>query len=163
MSAEVIKSLVPFGIFGLAIVALVTIATVPSKAGYWAMLPMVLIAALTLADRLLFPSIYWVDTGLSADWGGQDYASTESSTPKYQVKDTKLCDDNRIGYVATCWDSRPSGYPAVRLTDISPGAKPEQWCTYKDNAVRLSTSPNGSAPAGRVYICGHAISASLIR
>lgn len=161
MSAELIKSLVPFGIFGLAIAAIVTLATVPSKAGYWAVVPMVLIAALSLADRLLLPSIYWVDTGLNADWGGQDYAFTEGSAPKYQVKDMKLCDDNRIGYVATCWDSRPNGYPAVALTDVASGAKPEQWCTYKNSAIHLSTAPNGAAP-GRVYICGHAIPARFL-
>jgi hypothetical protein len=52
--------------------------------------------------------IYWVDTGTNADWGGRDYAYASTSVPKYSLKDTNLCDANKIGYLATCWDARPT-------------------------------------------------------
>ena len=180
MSAEVIRALVPFGIVGLAIIALLIIAISPSRNGIlFAMLPMILIVGLAIADRFFAPGklgdpktnsntagapltgtsdIYWTDTGTSADWGGRDYAYTSNSIPKYSVKDAALCDANRVGYVATCWDARPNGYPPnVSLTDIPLGTSPAQWCTYKDNRIRLSTPPDGGAPAGRVYICAQAV------
>jgi hypothetical protein len=102
--------------------------------------------------------INWVDTGTNADWGGRDYAYTSTSFPKYNVKETVLCDANRVGYVATCWDARSNGYPSnIALTDIPAGTAPAQWCTYKDNQIRLSTPPDGRAPAGRVYICAQSV------
>jgi hypothetical protein len=181
MTAEMIKSLVPFGIIGLAIVALLIIAISPTKNGFkFALGPMLLIAILALVDRYLptpglLPgdhgdgtaaarpltdnsNIYWTDSGTNADWGGRDYAYTSSPVPKYRVKDASLCDANRVGYVATCWDARPNGFPPnVDLTDVPRGTTPAQWCTYKDNQIRLSTPPDGHAPAGRVFICAHVV------
>jgi hypothetical protein len=102
--------------------------------------------------------INWVDTGTNADWGGRDYAFTSGSFPKYKVKETVLCDASRVGYVATCWDARPNGFPSsITLTDIPAGTAPALWCTYKDNQIRLSTPPDGKAPAGRVYICAQSV------
>jgi hypothetical protein len=100
----------------------------------------------------------WIDTGTNADWGGRDYAYTSTSRPKYTVKETTLCDAGKVGYVATCWDARPTGFPPnVALTDVPAGMAPAQWCTYKDNQIRLSTPPDGKAPPGRVYICAQSV------
>lgn len=102
--------------------------------------------------------INWADTQSNADWGGVDYAYTVTSTPKYKLKDTTLCDATRLGYVATCWDSRPEGYPpGVDLTDIPKETKPPQWCTYKDNQIRVSSPATGRAKPGRVYICAQSV------
>jgi hypothetical protein len=182
MSAEVIKQLVPFGIIGLAIVAILLIVLRPITknlaANLWlAIAAVVIIGGLAIFDKLtpIFQaapqapisgpgpgpkpsgSMLWVDTGIAADWGGSDIASTTGPTPKYKVKDVTLCEEERhVGSIATCWQNRPNGYPRVDATDIA-GAPP-RWCTYKDsNAVKLSTAPNGYAPPGRVYLCAHSI------
>lgn len=101
--------------------------------------------------------VNWVDTDTLADWVGRDYAYTENSRPKYQVKNNVLCDSTKIGYVATCWEARPDGYPNVDLTDIPTGTKPAQWCTYKDSRIKLSTPRDGQAPVGRIYICAASV------
>ena len=101
--------------------------------------------------------INWIDTQTNADWAGLDYAYTLTSNPKYKVKDTALCDATKLGYVATCWDSRPEGYPGVDLTDVPKGTSPAQWCTYKDNQVKLSSPATGKAKQGRVYICAQSV------
>jgi hypothetical protein len=100
----------------------------------------------------------WVDTNTSADWGGRDYAYTSGNYPKYSVKDVTLCDSGKSGYIATCWDSRPEGYPSgISLTDIPAGTAPALWCTYKNNLINLATPPDGKALKGRVYVCGRSI------
>lgn len=102
--------------------------------------------------------INWADTQSNADWGGFDYAYTLTASPKYKVKDTVLCDATRLGYVATCWDARPEGYPpGIDLTDIPKGTAPAQWCTYKDNQIRVSSPATGKAKPGRVYICAQSV------
>lgn len=183
MSAEVIRSLVPFGIAGLAIVALITIAATRNM--YVAAGAMCLVVAIVVLDKV-FPApragqlgdlkkvpdraagappvanpvqVAWVDTGLSADWGGRDYAYTITSKPKYKVQDTELCEPGKIGYVATCWESRASGYPPnVTVTDVPSGTSPAQWCTYKNNEITLAKAPeDGLAPRGRVYICAQSV------
>jgi hypothetical protein len=114
-------------------------------------------AGATPPPLLSSSQVTWVDTTLNADWGGRDYAYTSTSSPKYKVGETVLCDSSKIGYIATCWESRPEGYPknvGLDLTDIPDGTKPEQWCTYKTNQIRLFTQPDGKAVVGRVYICG---------
>jgi hypothetical protein len=182
MSSELIQSLVPFGIAGLAILALFLIAVSPTRTNiYLASGAMLLITGIVVLDKAFKPGqlvpvkedtggavgtaqpinasqINWIDSGLSADWGGRDYAYTLTSKPKYKVKETELCDSGKIGYLATCWESRPSGYPpGVLLTDVPPGASPAQWCTYKNNEVTLSVAPDGRAARGRVYICAQSV------
>ena len=179
MTAEVIKQVVPFGIIGLAIVAIVFIVLRPISKNPGANLGLAIAAILIIGGLAIFdkttpsfgkaapaavPSnasasaeLLWVDTGITADWGGRDIASTTSSTPQYKVQDTKLCEHD--GAIATCWQNRPNGYPPNVPTDIS-GAPP-QWCTYKDSdAVKLNTPPDGYAPRGHVYLCAHTISRS---
>jgi hypothetical protein len=102
--------------------------------------------------------VNWVDAGVLADWGGRDYAYTSTSTPKYSVKETVLCDEGKIGFVATCWNARPNGYPPnINLTDVPAGTQPPQWCTYKDITIGLSLPPDGYASPGRVYICAQSV------
>jgi len=193
MSADVIKQLVPFGIVGLAIVAIVILMVSnldPQRIAHalgtqednvrrgsqvLIFIGALLIAGLAVFDKVtqlgkLEPAkekpaeatpsgtsgaMYWVDTGTSADWGGRDSASTFGLIPKYSVATTRLCDENHAGSIAVCWDNRPSGYPSGVATDIT-GLTP-QWCTYKDSSIRLSTSPDGKAPPGRVYLCARSI------
>jgi hypothetical protein len=102
--------------------------------------------------------VSWFDTSISADWGGRDRASSNGSIPKYSLPATDLCNDNRIGYVAVCWDTRPNGYPANVPTDIPGGSSPPNWCTYKGPEIRLATPPDGRAPPGRVFLCARSVS-----
>jgi hypothetical protein len=100
----------------------------------------------------------WIDARMNADWSGRDYAYTSSSSPRYDIKDTALCDASKLGYVATCWEARTYGYPQnIDLTDITLGTKPARWCTYKDQRITLAVPPDGTAPPGRVYICGQSV------
>jgi hypothetical protein len=178
MTAEMIRQVVPLGIVGLAIIAVLLIALNPgSKTNLsLAVGAMVVVGALAVFDRMIpkkelepnpgLPALenkanisatmLWVDTGTKADWGGRDVAYTVGLTPKYKVKDTALCDENHIGSIATCWENRPNGYPAgVNATDVA-GA-PAQWCTYKDSSIGLLTPPDGAAPRGRVFMCARSI------
>jgi len=171
MDADVIKQLVPFGIVGLGIVAVVVIAINPGSAAnrIVGLIAMALIASLAIFDKLspapslqaaptraLLPTegMHWVDTGASADWVGKDIAYTAGYTPKYLVKDMQLCDTIHGNSIAVCWDNRPSGFPTGTPTDVSD--TPSQWCTYKDSSIRIFTAPTGGSPS-RVYLCGHAI------
>lgn len=181
--AELIKSIAPLGIVALAIVAIVLLVFWPSpknNKALWA--AMVLIPILAAFDRLV-PSpkveeakptivakipaptgeVLWTATGLQADWTERDWAFTAGGSPKYVVtpigsKSVEvLCDHNRVGSVAVCWDNRPTGYVrTIKVTDIDLNSSPPQWCTYKDKGVKLSTSPNGSAP-GNVFICAKTV------
>ncbi len=169
-----IKDVVPLGIVGLAIVAVLLLALNQGsktnlKLAAGAIAVIMLLAVFdkltprnTLQDAPIKPpdvsttpgvpgGNFWVDTTTSADWGGRDVASTTGTIPKYRVKDMPLCDENHMGSIAVCWDNRPNGFPGGVPTDLS-GA-PAQWCTYKDSSVKLSTSPDGRAPPGHVYLC----------
>lgn len=53
MTADVIRELVPFGIVGLAIIAILVLALAPSTYRPIAFLAMVVIAALAIIDRWL--------------------------------------------------------------------------------------------------------------
>lgn len=171
LDAEAIKQLVPFGIVGLGIVAVVVIAVNPASPAnrIVGLIAMGLIAGLAIFDKLSPPptlqaapvrtvppteGMHWVDTGASADWVGNDIAYTSGYTPKYQVKDMQLCDTIYGNSIAVCWDNRPSGFPSGTPTDVTD--TPSQWCTYKDLSIRIFTPPTGRFP-GRVYLCGHAI------
>jgi hypothetical protein len=177
-----LKDLVPFGIIGLAIAAVLAIVLSPraSRIQSFALAGIVIIAGLAIFDRWSQPrlelspkpgplplpspspspspissSYFWVDTRTNADWGGRDRAFTATDLPKYRVGDEVLCDENRAGTIATCWENRPEGYPGGNLpTDINRAQAPAKWCTYKDSTINLGTPPDGRAPKGRVYLCG---------
>jgi hypothetical protein len=168
MTPDILKSLVPFGIIGLAIVSVALLAQNPKGGGnrWLAVLAMVLIGALAVFDKVYSTPVLqpappvprasgamnWTDTGAIADWGGRDWASTSGQTPKYTVKGMALCDENHSGSIAVCWPNRPNGYPpGIDASDIT--GSPQQWCTYKDASIKLFTPPDGKAPAGRVYVC----------
>src|ERR1700712_4148114 len=107
-----LKDLVPFGIIGLAIAAVVIIVLNPksSKIQAFAVFGIVVIALLAAFDKWSQPgklepspspptaspgppaAYFWVDTGTNADWGGRDSAFTSTSTPKYSAADFILCD-----------------------------------------------------------------------
>jgi hypothetical protein len=178
---QALKDLVPFGIIGLAIAAVLTIVLNPrsSKSQMFAGAGIVVIAILAMFDKWSQPGkleastnrlpitegpsgavggMYWVDTGTNADWGGRDRAFTSGTIPKYVVQETRLCDENRAGTIATCWENRPDGYPPGNIpTDINLAKPPSQWCTYKDSTINLATPPDGRAPRGRVYLCARLI------
>jgi hypothetical protein len=103
-------------------------------------------------------NIYWVDTGTFADWGGRDDAFTKGQIPKYAVAGNNLCDDSHIGFIATCWSDRPSGYPpnVSNKKDFTPPPNEPAWCTYKNSDITIVTPPDGGAPKGRVYVCARA-------
>jgi hypothetical protein len=103
-------------------------------------------------------SARWFDTGLQADWGGNDRFYGAGEIPVYAAKGVMLCNDNFLGRIATCWSSRPADSTSMAAgvpTDIL--QKRNDWCAYKDSNVSLATRPNGSAPPGRVYACAHYI------
>jgi hypothetical protein len=102
-------------------------------------------------------SVFWVDTGISADWGGGDIASTTGPIAKYTVKSMTLCDESLVGRVATCWDNRPHGYPGLPPTASDITGTPPDWCAYKEASIMLGSPPTGRAKAGRVYVCARAV------
>lgn len=176
-----LKDLVPFGIIGLAIAAVLIIVLNPksAKIQLFAVFGIVVIAVLAGFDKIWQPgkldipstpvaapvmppgttTLYvWIDTGANADWGGRDRAFTSTSVPKYMAGNASLCDENRSGTLATCWENRSGGYPPGNVpTDIDRANPTSQWCTYKDSTINIATPPDGAAPKGRVYICGRAI------
>jgi hypothetical protein len=102
-------------------------------------------------------SARWFDTGLQADWGGSDRFYGAGDTPVYEASGVKLCTDDHLGQVATCWSSRPANSASMAAgvpTNITQTRN--DWCAYKDNGVNLGTRPSGSA-LGRVYACAHYI------
>lgn len=106
-------------------------------------------------------SARWFDTGLQADWGGKDSYYGAGQFPVNEVNGRKLCDENLLGRVATCWSSR-----AADPTSMAPGVPTNidinqhrlDWCAYKDSNVTLARAPDGHAPPGRVYSCAQSIS-----
>lgn len=184
--AEVLRSITPFGIFGLAIVAIIAIVVVYNQrrsklAIGLAIFAVVFVSALALFDRI-FPAgsisliqqntpvegpapgrldeVLWADTGTKADWGGRDYAYSSGLTPKYGFTSVGgapviVCDADRIGVIATCWDNRTDGYPIGKPADFS--GISQQWCTYKESSISLATPPDGSAAPGRIYICARTV------
>lgn len=109
---------------------------------------------------------YWIETGLTLDWPGNDFASSLSissenqdiSGPKYTVAGSPVCDADHKGSVAVCWNAvnRNAGYPKNVPTDIPPGQSPVNWCTYKIPSVLSPGAPSGSNP-GRTFFCGRAV------
>jgi hypothetical protein len=77
----------------------------------------------------------WQRKGIRADWGGRDFACSESPVPK-----PELCNAATRGLVAVCWQDRKTGECGGAVA----------WCTYKK--VTLDTRPDGYAP-GDVYVC----------
>jgi hypothetical protein len=104
-------------------------------------------------------SARWFDTGLQADWGGRDRFYGTGETPVYEANGLKLCDDDLLGRVVTCWSSR-----SADPTSMAPGVptniagRRNDWCAYKDSNVTLATKADGGAPPGRIYACAHSIS-----
>jgi hypothetical protein len=104
-------------------------------------------------------SARWFDTGLQADWGGYDRFYGAGETPVYEANGLKLCNDDLLGRVVTCWSSRaadPTSMAAGVPTNIL--QRRNDWCAYKDSNVTLVKKPDGGAPPGRVYACAHSIS-----
>lgn len=100
----------------------------------------------------------WFDTRIQADWGGKDSFYGAGKFPVYEADGRELCNDNLLGQVVTCWQSRPAD-----ATSMAPGVptnikeRRNDWCAYKDSNVTIATSPDGHAPPGRVYACAHSI------
>ena len=104
-------------------------------------------------------SARWFDTGLQTDWGGKDRFYGAGETPVYEANGLKLCNDDLLGRVVTCWSSRAADTKSMAAgvpTNIS--ERRNDWCAYKDSNVTLATKPDGGAPPGRVYACAHSIS-----
>lgn len=159
--ADVIKALVPYGPVGLAIVGIVLIALRPKGLASWIIaLAIFAIAAIFTINLYSGTSAdaYWFDTDGKADWGGGDTAYTAGLLPKYKsAKDRSLCDSAHIGNVATCWDNRPGGRAPNVDSDVD--SSETVWCAYKQNSIRVSTPPNGSAPPARIFVCSRYIPA----
>lgn len=178
---EVIKNLVPLG---LSAVAIFFIFLIYWRGGenkkLFGLIAIGCILALVVLDKFFPPrtavpavpaaqggiatvpaspsggQISWFDTKMSADWGGRDRAYSKDSIPKYSVSGADLCNENRLGYVAVCWDTRPNGYPVGVPNDLN-GAITPSWCTYKGPEIELATRPDGNAPPGRVFLCSRAV------
>jgi hypothetical protein len=172
MGADVISALVPFGVGGLAIAAIVTITMRPKGAANWILgLAMMLVAGVFALNLVWQPKsvqpsppissggsgeVFWFDTSAKADWGGRDLAYTQGHLPRYSSsKGVPLCDASRIGNVVTCWDNRTGGQGPIADNDVS-GSDP-RWCAYKDSSVRIATPPDGRAPPGQIFVCARYI------
>jgi hypothetical protein len=93
----------------------------------------------------------WRETGVQADWGGRDIASTSGITPRFSIGNLVLCDQNKIGSIAVCWQNRRGGFPPGVPSDVQ--GSTQTWCTYKNDTIRENTPPDGSAPPGIVFVC----------
>ena len=115
----------------------------------------------TVAPAPPGPMVAWVDIGAaSSDWTENDRASTSGAFPKHSFKPAHqdqitLCAKDYVGYVAICWDNRTSSSTTGVPTDIVGEAK--TWCVYKQKDIKVSTPPSGTAPNGRVYVCGRVV------
>jgi hypothetical protein len=99
------------------------------------------------------------DARILADRAGADRFYGAGDVPVYQADGTTLCDDNSIGQVATCWQSRPANSTSMAAgvpTNIDISQKRTDWCAYKDGSVTLATRPTGATP-GHVYVCARSI------
>jgi hypothetical protein len=172
--AEVLKQLAafaPFGIGFLVVAALVVLYVVPPSATRLRTLTIVILAMLAVyfGEKYFSPkppmpdpgpsptksAAVWVDTGLQADWGGNDRAFAKGLTPRYRVLTTELCGDNDLGLVATCWDNRLGGHEPNVPSDVDQSDR--EWCAYKNKTVKVTTPANGGAPPGRVYLCARPV------
>jgi hypothetical protein len=174
ISANILQKLVPFGLAGLAILAVVAILQRPRSAPTWLLLVgIIAIAAIYAFDRLTqsaalqvassaaLPQVatgeslndaFWFDTLSQADWGGRDIAYTVGLLPQYKSTTGQiLCDGSRLGNVVTCWDDRPDGRAAGVDSTVPLDAK--VWCAYKDSSIKVSTPPDGHAPPGHIFVC----------
>lgn len=96
-------------------------------------------------------SFGWVETEVQADWDGRDIAYTKGIIPRLSVAFDGLCNQERSGAVAVCWQDRRGGYPPGVPSDFK-GVSPA-WCTYKNASIQLNTPPDGRAPPGIVFVC----------
>jgi hypothetical protein len=100
-------------------------------------------------------SALWFDTGVQADWSGRDIFYGAGQYPVYEADGRKLCDDDHLGNVVTCWASRRAEVPPMAPGVPTNIREPRNdWCAYK--SVTLAQAPDGHAP-GRVYVCAHSI------
>jgi hypothetical protein len=178
---KLINALVPFGIAGLAIAAILfLIYTYNNKGnvGQWLLVTAMFLVVLIFGyDKYLQPrvevpapkpelprssaagtgavtadDVYWFSSGSKADWGGHDLAHTDGEFPNYRSAAGKvLCDQNHVGNIATCWDNRADG--RVPGLDSNVPSSSSRWCTYKDNSIRITTPPTGYATPGVIYVC----------
>jgi hypothetical protein len=175
MSPDIIRALVPYGLAGLALFTVAFVAVAP-QSGNKRTITIVAMFILLLIygiDKWLtqipasspIPSPInsasagppdWIDTGISADWGGRDVAFTNGEIPKYGVKGTPLCDEVHVSWVSICWNNRPTGYPDRSLPNDVIG-NPGKWCTYKGPTIKISTPPDGGAVPNLVYLCAHRV------
>ena len=183
MGADIINSLVPFGIAGLAIVAIVMVVRNPKQTGNWLLaVAVAAIAMVFLGEKVLTPKgleqaqtpektpdhpvgasgtseAFWFFTGAKADWGGRDLAYTSGWEPTYKSHAGRaLCDATLLGNVVTCWDDRSAGGGAQGAgvdSNVSPSEN--AWCAYKNNTVNLGVPPDGHAPPGRIYVCARPV------
>jgi hypothetical protein len=95
----------------------------------------------------------WINTGIEADWEGNDAASATGRVPRYTIEGgTVLCGAGKAGAIAICWSGRAGGYPEGVPTNIQ--GRPTQWCVYKNSNVTIQTPPSDTGRKGRVYMCG---------
>ncbi len=156
MQSDVIVALQPFGLVGLAIFAVVTLVSLATairriklpQAGLITLLVFAGIGAIIFLSFTASTKAYWTNVGTLADWGGDDDDCESAALPS-----KNLCDDQRLGRIAVCWDpNQNGGYPPGRAGDRCRGKQP--WCTYKNSNVRIGVAATGHAPKGRVYVCG---------
>jgi hypothetical protein len=158
ISSDVLLALKPFGLLGLIIVAIVAIVSLVSvlrnvRLGNAAMITLIIAAglgAILIAAFAFRPTVFWTNVGVVADWGGQDAACEPISHPN---KDR--CDEERVGQIAVCWDDRNEGWPPGSQFDNCRGHP--NWCTYKNRNIHAGVAATGSAPPGRVYVCGRGL------
>jgi hypothetical protein len=161
---EVITALVPFGLAGLAIAAIVILILFRKDIRSWPIFAaMVLIALIFALDRYYFrlsPETAWFDTFGTADWGGNDLAYTDGEFPVYKSTNGRsLCDTLHEGNLVTCWDDRKADDKSLdqNVKDSNVPFGSTKWCAYKDRSIKVTDKQTGQAPKGRVYVCGRYI------
>jgi hypothetical protein len=159
MSPELIRQAVPFGLAGLAVIAIAIVAINARSNGNraLALVAMSLIAAMVIFDKLYkppppappLPNTAWFDTGQDGDWSGNDIASSDGLLPKSQIASVVLCGDQaHEGFVALCFRGNSHlGFPPSVPSDVR--GTPANWCTYRV----AGTGPKPGGKPGRIFRC----------
>jgi hypothetical protein len=121
MGADLVGSLKPFGLAGLAIAAIVIVVSRPRGVANWLIaLALLLIAGLFVFEKAVstivpaaavaagaFPNAFWFVASGRVDWGGFYTAYTSGDLPRYKsAKGAAVCDTSHEGDLVTCWDNR---------------------------------------------------------
>jgi hypothetical protein len=123
-------------------------------------------------------AVGWAPTNTKNDWPGNDRGCSAGATPKKSIAvaagNASMCDANKLGWIAVCWDHDPRFNANANLWPTVMGNchGSASWCTYKmpnvtlatshdaRRPIRFSSSPEADDALGDVYVCTAVLKAS---